>query len=163
MIEDDRGLSGPGRPAVRAWKGRTPLERNSEGVFGTRGTGTAAALPLARGHSLRKRAQTEHVPEDFVRLVAELEVEPAQLAVVPADDEVVARGVHVHRGDPADAWGQRLEQLLLGEVVHPHVSLRLCGVRTFMKSIISISIQSDAAKAKREDHGSRRREGEWAV
>ena len=71
--------------------------------------------------------------------------------------------MHVHRGDPADAGGQRLEQLLLGEVVHPHVSLRLCGVRTFIKSIISISIQSDAAKAKREDHGSRGREGEWAV
>ena len=39
----------------------------------------------------------------------------------------------------------------------------VCQIRTFIKSIISISIQSDAAKAKREDHGSRGREGSGAV
>ena len=71
--------------------------------------------------------ETAHVPEDLVRLVAQLEVEPAQLLVVPADDEVVARRVDVHGRDPADAGRQRFEERLLRQVVHPHISLCLMG------------------------------------
>ena len=69
--------------------------------------------------------ETAHVPEDLVWLVAQLEVEPAQLLVVPADDEVVARRVDVHGRDPADAGRQRFEERLLRQVVHPHISLCL--------------------------------------
>ena len=69
--------------------------------------------------------ETAHVPEDLVWLVAQLEVEPAQLLVVPADDEVVAERVDVHARDPSDAGLERLEQLLLGKVVYSHEALGL--------------------------------------
>ena len=42
---------------------------------------------------------------------------PEQASVVGADDEIVATGVQVERGDPARAGLDDLEQLLPGEVI----------------------------------------------
>lgn len=42
-------------------------------------------------------------PENLVRLVAQLEVEPAELAVVPAHDQMISGGMHVQRRDPFES------------------------------------------------------------
>ena len=65
------------------------------------------------------------VPQHLVRLGREVRVEPAQPAVVRADDQVVAHRVHVQRRHPLDARLQLLRQLLPHQVVHAHVALRL--------------------------------------
>ena len=65
------------------------------------------------------------LPENLVRLVAQLQIEPAEFAVVSSDDEMVAKRVDVHRRYPLDPWLQRLEQLLLRKVVNPHIALGL--------------------------------------
>jgi len=64
------------------------------------------------------------VPQILVRFVAQLQIEPAEFPVVPADNQVIARWVDVHGRDPFDSRHERLQQLLLGKVVHPHISLR---------------------------------------
>ena len=73
--------------------------------------------------------ETSHVPEDLVWLVAQLEIEPAQFAVVSAHDKVLAQWVDVHGRDPLNARLQRLEQLLFRKVVYPHIALRLNGYK----------------------------------
>lgn len=78
------------------WGGR----RGREGKGYCMNPGEDVEAHGSRGNGSRqrvaKRQRTDYVPKDFVWLVAQLEVEPAQLAVVAADDEVLARGVHVH-------------------------------------------------------------------
>jgi hypothetical protein len=65
------------------------------------------------------------IPKHFVRTSAELEVEPAQLTVVPSYNEMISRRVDVHGRDPSAARRKRLEQLLFRQVIHPDVTLRL--------------------------------------
>ena len=87
------------------------------------------------------------VPEDLVRLVAQLEVEPAQLAVVSAHDEVVAGRVHVHGRDPARAGRQRFQERLLREVVHAHIALCLQQVQSEVSLRCPRSISGMEAEA----------------
>ena len=71
------------------------------------------------------------IPKNFVWLVAEVEIEPAELPIISADDDMVPRGMYVHAGDPFDTRHEGLEQRLLCQIVYPHVLLSLGGqVRT---------------------------------
>ena len=95
----------------------------------TNGTGM---IPIGvRGRkNLRKNRKTanakkNYIPQNFVRLVTELEIEPTEFAVIAANDDVVTRRMHVHRRDPSNAWNQGFEQLLLGEIIDPDVALGL--------------------------------------
>eukprot|EP00047_Mylnosiga_fluctuans_P003018 m.227022 g.227022 ORF g.227022 m.227022 type:complete len:325 (+) comp11518_c0_seq1:165-1139(+) len=63
------------------------------------------------------------VPQCAVRLRRQIKVEPAQPAVVAADDEVVAARVHSHARDPAAAGHKRLDERLRVQVVDTHVRL----------------------------------------
>ena len=51
-------------------------------------------------------------PKHLVRLVAQLEIKPAELAVVPSHYKMVAGGVHIQTRDPSDAREERLHELL---------------------------------------------------
>jgi len=65
------------------------------------------------------------VPQRTVRLAGELEVEPAQTFVVAAHDQVLAARMNRHARDPLAARHQLFHELLLEQVVHADVSLRL--------------------------------------
>ncbi len=65
------------------------------------------------------------VPQYFVRFVAQFKVKLAQLAVVPAHDQVVSQGVNVQRGNPFDPRLQSLQQSLGHKVIHPYIPLGL--------------------------------------
>jgi hypothetical protein len=57
------------------------------------------------------------IPEDLVRLLAEFEVKPAQLAIITADNEMVTRRVNVHRRYPPNAGVEHFQELLLGQII----------------------------------------------
>jgi hypothetical protein len=57
------------------------------------------------------------VPENLVRLLTEFEVKPAQLPIITADDEMVARRVDVHRRYPPNARVEHFQELLLGQII----------------------------------------------
>jgi hypothetical protein len=54
------------------------------------------------------------IPQNFIRLFAEFEVEPAKLSIVATDDQVIPRWVNVHRRNPAYARSKHFQKLLLG-------------------------------------------------
>lgn len=87
-----------------------------------------------------------NLPEDFVWLRAQFQIEPAELAVVTTYDEVVAGRVDVHRGDPPASGRESFEELLFGEVVHPHVALRL---RPSIREAYQLREGSDLTATKR--------------
>ena len=64
------------------------------------------------------------LPEGFVRLQREVQVEPTQFLVVTAHQDVVTGGVNVQTTDPLDSRLQCLDQDLTGEIVQSDVTLR---------------------------------------
>ena len=120
-------------------------------------------LPPAAAAAVMKSDGTDGarvVAQDLVRLVGELEVEPAELAVVPADEEVLARGVDVHGGDPAQAGLEGLDELLGGEVVDADVALGLRVLVIFVSKIyLFIYILRERSVLRRDVR--RRRSGAW--
>jgi hypothetical protein len=51
-------------------------------------------------------------PEHFVRLIAQLKIEPAQLSVITSDDEMVTGGMNIQARYPFNARHERLQQFL---------------------------------------------------
>ena len=122
---------------------RTEPEHRSTGAV-VRGRGQSLSLSkpvlsgarsLARTHA-REWSTSQHFltdsPKHLVRLVAQLEIEPAELAVVPSHYKMVAGRMHIQTRDPSDAREVRLHELLPRQIVQSNISL--CLIRRHLVS-----------------------------